>query len=149
VGPVLVVTAVANLAVSPFVPEQSQPVRWHSDGSLRGLVFSERESVTVRYSVYEDLRALAGGDTLIVPPGRLFDLGLVEEMALMDVVVREYDPTVVPGGSVSSSGATDVRQQYTDYVILDGTGPEWWVAIDGSTLVIVPISVASVPGGSE
>lgn len=143
---VLVATAVANVAFTPFVPAQSQPIRFHADGSLRGLIASERESVTVRYSIYEDLRLLAADGTLVVPAGRrILDEYLVGGMSLMSVEVIDYDPETSVAGAAAATGPSDATATIDSYTILAGDADRWWVAIDGSTLVIVPESVAPIP----
>lgn len=144
---VLLATAVANVAITPFYPEQAQPVRWHGDPDLSHLVETERESVDLRFGFYEDLRAAAAGGALIVPPGSIVDPHVADGLSLLDVVERDYDPAIDSTGLPDpvAKGLHDGSGADVAYEVLPGIAVVWWYAIDGDVVVIVPESLIPVP----
>jgi hypothetical protein len=144
--PILLVVAALNLAVTPFLPEHAQPVKWHAEPDLGRLVFEERPSVALRFGVYERLREVASGGTLIVPTDGVLDPHVARGLANVTVDVADYDAQIDTDDlPVASRGLYDGTGQSLEYLVLQGSGDVWWEGSDAGRIVLVPASLIPVP----
>lgn len=141
-------TAVVNLALTPFLPGSAAPIRTHRDGSLTELVHTEQRAVDRRFGFYMELDDATNGGTLIVPMGSFVNAELAEGFAGFDVVELDYDP------AAGATGVPEVPEQWLvetesgDLVfsIIPGNDDLWWLAErPNGDVVVVPDSVAPAP----
>lgn len=148
---VLAVTAVANFTVHVFLPGSAQPIRPHSQGSLTHLVHTEQRTVDLRYGFYEELADISTGETLVVPERSALDADLLEGLSGVTVVVGDYDPSTMSDvdlvGDAEPLGLLRVDGEDVAYWILPGSGDHrWWETHTNDGIVILPESVAPIPG---
>lgn len=144
-------TGLANVVVSFFLPLGAQSIRPHEDGSLTHLAHTEQDSVDQRFAFYLELDDATDGGVLIVPGDSFVIPELAEGFANFEVVERDYDPTLpdtVP--DQSPLGLVEVAEggKLLPYSIIAGEDETWWLAMTDSGIVVVPESVAPVPGAS-
>lgn len=144
----LAVTALANVAASPFLPVSALPVRPHSSGSLTHLVHTEQRTVDLRYGIYMELGDVLAGETLYVPEDSPLSADLARGLANVILEELDYDPTdltgAVPEGEpLGSFQAEDERIPY--WILRNGGDTRWWLGRTVEGLVVVPETVAPLP----
>lgn len=141
-------TALSNLAAMFFLPQSAQPIRLHESGSLTHLVHTEQPSVDRRFAFYLELDDATDGGVLVVPVGSFVIPELAEGFADFEVVERQYDPTAASGAITEppSLGTVETDDGDLPYSIIPGEANTWWLARTDDGIVIVPASVAPVPG---
>lgn len=146
---VLALAAVANLVVDQFLPSHAQTFRRHHNGTLTHLVHTEQNTLDLRYGIYMELADVLGGDTLVVPEGSPLSDDLARGLANITLEERAYDPTalsgVVPEGEPLGSFRAD-EETISYWVLSNGGGDRWWLGASPEGIVIVPDTVAPVPG---
>jgi hypothetical protein len=148
---ILIATVVVNLAMSRrYVPPSGHPIRTTAGPELSALVRASQPLTRDLYLLYADLADVAAGSVLVVPDGHTLDHRLVRGIGGMTVEVRDYDPTVDDGAfdlSTRPLGGVVTPGGVVDYWIVPGSAGVWWLGrIGDSGIVIVPESVAPVPG---
>jgi hypothetical protein len=141
--------ALANVALTPFLPGVSLPLRVYSDPSLTYLVHQEGASLDRRYGFYMELGDAAGGGTLVIPHDSVISAGIAEGLANLTVEERSYNPARLPAKLLPSGpwlGLFETSDGDLRYWILPGAGPVWWLAITDQGLIVVPEELAPVPG---
>ncbi len=144
----LAVTALANVAATPFLPSSAKPFRPHSSGSLTHLVHTEQRTVDLRYGIYMELGDVLAGETLYVPEESPLSADLAAGLANVTIEELDYDradlsdvpPRGQPRGSFQSG---DERIDY--WIVPNGTDAAWWLGQNSEGIVIVSESVAPVP----
>lgn len=146
---IMVVGAMLNLAVVWRFPVSSPFVRYES-GSLTDLARENQRTVDRRFSFYLELYDRTEGGALVVPDPSPVDRELVEGLAGLRVEGRSYDPSRVPDSvrsRYSPLGEVEVEEGSVAYSILPGEADEArWIGRVGDGLVVIPESVAPVPG---
>lgn len=141
-------TAVVNLALTPFLPGSAAPIRTHRDGSLTELVHTEQRAVDRRFGFYMELDDATDGGTLVVPMGSFVNPELAEGFAGLEVEEVDYDPRA---GAVSVPDSPEswlVETESGDLVfsIIPGYDDLWWLAErPNGDVVVVPDSVLPAP----
>ena len=146
---ILIGSALVNAALTSLLPAGSLPIRSHPDPSLTYLVRTEGISLDKRFSLYMHLGDAARGGTLIVPLGAVVSGELVEGLAGMDMVERDFDARSWPPEVATSGpplGLYETAIGDLPYWILPGDGELWWLGQTDQVLVVVSDSVAPVPG---
>ncbi|HEU4915900.1 MAG TPA: hypothetical protein VFV13_04990 [Acidimicrobiia bacterium] len=144
----LVLAAVVNLALTPFLPASGAPIRNHEDGSLTELAHVEQRAVDVRFGFYLELDDATDGGVLVVPAGSFVNHELAEGFADFEVVEANYDPTSEASefGSAPVIGLVETSAGDLSYSIIPGEGDLWWLAQPAEGhVVVVPESVAPAP----
>ena len=145
---IFIATALINLALTPFLPSMGLPIRTHPHPSLTALVHDEGISLSRRFGLYLELDDRVGGGTLIVPTGSFVSQELVEGLAGMTFVERDYDPSVVPAAALPTGpplGLLETDDGDLPYFILEGTSDTWWVGVDGGRIIVIPQDLAPPP----
>jgi len=147
----LLMTAGTNLILTLFLPMGSQPVRLHSEGTLTYLVHTEQPSVDRRFAFYLELDDATEGGELVVPVDSFVDPDLAEGFAGFVVIERSYDPRSLPEEVTEPPSLGEVETDDGDlkYSIIPGDDDLWWLAYSESGVVVVPDSVAPVPGADS
>lgn len=86
--------AAMNLFMLRVSPREERPLRAHEGSALSELLAAEPRSVRTRYLFPVVLGEATGGGTLVVPEGGLVDPFYLENLAGLDVEVRDFDPEV-------------------------------------------------------
>ena len=141
-------TAVVNLALTPFLPGLGAPIRTHRDGSLTELVHTEQQTVDRRFGFYLELDDATDGGVLVVPEGSFVNAELADGFAGFEVVEVAYDPTT--GGTnipeTAESWLLETASGDVTISIVAGDDDLWWLAErPGGEFVVVPNSVAPAP----
>jgi hypothetical protein len=142
-------TALANIALTFFLPGTAFPIRFHNDGSLTHLVRTEQISVDRRFGLYFELGDATEGGILVIPAEPpLVDAELVEGFAGLEVSVCEFDPAHLPprtaDGAPTGVFETEDRDDLL-YWIVSGDSDLWWLTSTAEGLVLVPDSVVALP----
>ena len=144
--------AMANLVLTFYLPRPALPIRGSADSSLTHLVHHAQESVDRRFAFYFELDDATDGGQLVVPVDFAVARELVDGFAEMEVVERDYDPMgslpedVIVGPPLGEFETPDANLPYW---ILEGDSNVWWLAATDEGIVIVPETVAPVPGGGS
>lgn len=150
---VLAATVAANLAATPFIPAQSQPVLTHPAGDLVTIVRTDQWSVDIRYRFYLDLYEIAAGGVLVIPPGTFIEPLTARGLSDVTVEIVEYDPVVGPeisGLDRMLIGRVVVGDRGVPYWLVGGApATTFWYAETGRDVLIVPESVAPAPRGAS
>lgn len=147
---VLVATSLANLVLNEFLPVTSKSYRFHESGSLTHLVHTEQSFLDLHYGIYPEMGGVMGEATLVVPGGPEIDGHSARGLAGVMVVEREYDASDVPERAMPAGppiGPIQVGDDLLEYWILPGEGDQrWWLGRIPEGMVLIPESVAPVPG---
>ncbi|HEU5114003.1 MAG TPA: hypothetical protein VFU96_11850 [Acidimicrobiia bacterium] len=141
-------TAVVNLALTPFLPGSAAPIRTHPDGSLTELVHTEQRAVDRRFGFYMELDDASDGGILIVPRGSFVNPELAEGFAGFEVLEAEYDPRAGADSLPETPERWLVETDSGDLVfsIVPGSDNVWWLAErPNGEVVVVPNSVVPAP----
>ena len=139
-------TAMANLAVSFFLPPGARAIRPHAEGSLTHIAHTEQDTVDQRFAFYLELDDATNPGVLVVPVGSFVIPELADGFANLEVIERDYDPTelVLDGPQVEPTlGFVEVDEDGTllPYFIVTGDDDTWWLAETEEGIVVVPESV--------
>ena len=149
---IMIATALINLALTPLLPSMGLPIRPHPDPSLTALVHDEGISLARRFSFYLELHDRAAGDDLLVPTGSFISEELVEGLAAMTFIERDYDPGEVPPAALPIGpplGLLETPEGDLPYFILEGQAATWWVGIEQGRVIVIPEDLAPPPPGAE
>ena len=142
-------TTAANLVLTAFLSPSGWPIRAHDDASLTHLVRTEQPSVDRRFGFYLELDDATQGGVLIVPPGSFVEPELASGFADLEVTEVDYDPRFDLSGGVADPdpiGMVETEDGDKPYSIVEGEDDVWWLAFYGEGVVVIPESVAPVPG---
>jgi len=153
-----IVGGLVNLGGELAVPEESRSVRTHSSGTLGGLLPEEQEHVRQRYQLYGQLRDLASGGTIVVPPD-LLDSATLQYLSGMEVE-RSGDRRRVTEATLRRLPDTIRYRDMTEptvrssdlypYVVaVSGDDPErllTYVTRRSNTIIIVDLATAAAMG---
>jgi hypothetical protein len=137
---VLISITVANLAVTPFISYESQPIRRHSDPSLTYLAEVEQPTVNRRYLFYMELGDMAGGDILMLHDDSGIEVKSAESLAGMVVEHMDYDPAAVfaaAGDLGEPLGVLTVGDTDLPFWIIPGEGDRWWLGKTDEGIVVL------------
>lgn len=137
---VLISVSVANLAVTPFISSESQPIRTHSDPSLTYLARVEQSTVNRRYSFYMELGDMAAGDILMLHDDSGIEVRSAESLAGMVVEQMNYDPAevaVAAGELGEPLGVLSVGDTDLPFWIIPGEGERWWLGKTTEGIVVL------------
>jgi len=148
---VLAVVASVNLMISTWLETQGTPIRLHDDGSLTHLVHLEQRTTDRRYGFYLELGDVAAGEYLRGPEGSPIVAWMTRGLSSVEFQVTDYDASALPPEAVPRDepiGVMATPDGEFPYWILPGDGPRW-MAYHKDGIVIVPDSVAPMPGGGS
>ncbi len=97
--------ALVNAAIP--TPLVSQPVRPHDEATLDHLIATEQAHLSNNYRLYAELRELAAGGAIVVPPVPILAPYTLEGLSLLEVLTEDYDPEL--GGATAAPLLDDVR----------------------------------------
>ena len=143
-------TVAANLVVTSFLPRPARSIRRHADGSLTHLVHTDQSTVDRRYGLYLELGDAADGDVLLVPLDSLIVSDIAEGLAGVTVEERDYDAGTLPVEAEPAGPPLGVftteRGDLPYWILPDNEADRWWLAQTSEGIVVVPESVAPLPG---
>jgi len=144
----LSLAALANLVLVFYLPPSALPLLLHNEGSLTHLVHTEQPSVNRRFGFYLELDDATDGGELVVPIDSFVNPDLAEGFADFEVVERDYDPSLLPDAIavLAPLGTVETDDGDLPYSIIRGDDDLWWLALTDDGVVVVPESVAPVPG---
>lgn len=149
----LALVAIVNIGINEFLPASGQALRLHEDGSLTHLVHTEQLTVDRRFGFYLELGEVAAGGTLVVSPEAPVDARLVRGLADVMILEVDYDPHDLPPSVIPSGdpiGPFSTVDGDVPYWIIPGKQTEgvFWLGRTPEGIVVVPVSVAPLPGDS-
>lgn len=146
---VLGLTVAANLVLERALPISARSIRFHDQGSLTHLVQTEQSTVARRFGLYLEMGDVAGGGTLILPPGSPLAADVAQGLSGVTVLVEDYDPQALPEELYPQGpplGPFATPEGDVSYWILPGADIRWWVALIPEGIVLVPESLQPLPG---
>jgi hypothetical protein len=139
---VLISISLANLAVTPFISYEAQPIRGHSDPSLTYLARVEQLTVSRRYLFFMELGDVAAGDVLMLHRNSGIEVKSAENLAGVTVERADYDPADVfaaAGDLGEPSGVLEVGDNDLPFWIIRGEGDRWWLGRTSRGIVVLQI----------
>ncbi len=138
--------ALVNAAIP--TPLVSQPVRPHDEAALDHLIATEQAHLSNNYRLYAELRELAAGGAIVVPPAEILASYTLEGLSLLEVRTEDYDPELsgevaaplLDGVLFTGETETELGGETRPYIVAAPSGREPAVLrlllVDGSVIVV-------------